>query len=196
MPVHSCLCACLPRFELRTKLVLVMHCREWIKPTATGPMALAALKNHEVHLHGVKDRPLELGHLDHKNRRVLVLFPSESALPLDQLVLDHDERPVSLVVPDGNWQQARRMSKRLFGLRNASAVTLAAGPASEWGVRRETRPGGLATFEAIARALGTLESKSVQTELEAYFRVMVQKTFELRGAPNPFEQRVAQGAHP
>jgi hypothetical protein len=48
-------------------------------------------------------------------------------------------------------------------------------------VRRETGPSGLATFEAIARALGYLESNAVRLELEGLFERMVTITFQNRG---------------
>jgi hypothetical protein len=41
-------------------------------------------------------------------------------------------------------------------------------------------PGGLATLEAIARALGVLESSAVQQQLEALFERMVAATLSTR----------------
>ena len=41
-------------------------------------------------------------------------------------------------------------------------VRFPVGAKTDWGVRRECPPEGLATFEAIARALGIIESVGVQ----------------------------------
>jgi DTW domain-containing protein YfiP len=62
-------------------------------------------------------------------------------------------------------------------------VTLPDGPPTRYRLRREPREGGLATFEAIARALGILESTEVQAQLEAVFERMVAETLATRGAP-------------
>jgi RluA family pseudouridine synthase len=180
--VESCVCAELPRIELDTRLALVMHYREATKPTATGPLALACLPNSAHYLHGLEQAPLDLTHL-HENgaRRVLVLFPTEGARPLSRALRDEDERPITLVVPDGNWRQARRIPQRVQGLEGAEHVGLPAGPPSAWGVRWEPQEGGLATFEAIARALGVLESPDVQVRLEAVFARSVAITLAARG---------------
>lgn len=177
----SCVCEHIVPLDLETRVVLIMHYKELPKTTATGPMALAALNNSELHVHGLRDQPVELDHLHDTGRRVLVLFPQEGACPLSEAFRNEDPRPVTLVVPDGSWRQASRMPKRIAALVRAQPVTLPSGPMTRWGLRRETDPSGLATFEAIARALGYLESAAVQLELEGSFERMVTATCQNRG---------------
>ncbi len=181
MHVDRCICAHIPRIVTEARLCLVMHCREERKTTATGPLALAALENSELHIHGLPHRPLDLSHLHKQGRRVVVLFPSKGALPLDRAFVDEDPRPITLVVPDGNWRQATRVPKRVPGLIDAEKVTLPAGHPTRWRIRRETRDEGLATFEAIARAFGVLASPREQEKLETLFDIMVHTTFAARG---------------
>jgi DTW domain-containing protein YfiP len=145
-------------------------------------MALSILTNSELFVHGERERPLDLSRLGSTGRRVLVLFPDALATPLNQLDRTTDQRAISLVVPDGNWRQASRVPRRVPGLQQAELVTLPRGPATTWGVRRETKQGGLATFEAIARALGLLESDAVRQVMQQYFEKMVRTTFKMRGA--------------
>ena len=185
MHVPLCICALIPRFDLATRLVLVMHKREEHKPTATGPLALLALPNSELRVHGHQEAPLDFGDLDAAGRRTLLLFPGEAATPLDADFVARDPRPVTLVVPDGNWRQAARMGKRLPGLAHAAMVRLPEGAPTRWGVRRELHEQGLSTFEAIARALGVLESPAVQAGLEELFDLMVQRTFLAKGSAGP-----------
>lgn len=184
MHVHLCICQAIPRYALDTRLVLVMHRREQNKPTATGPLALAALANSELRIHGHQDRPLDFRDLDLPERRTLLLYPGDDVPVLSGSFLAQDDRPVTLVVPDGTWRQAGRMGQRLPGLEHAEMVRLPEGALSRWGIRREHHPHGLATFEAIARALGIIESAAVQAGLEALFRLMVQRTLQARGCPN------------
>jgi DTW domain-containing protein len=177
----SCMCQHMVPLELETRLVLVMHYKELPKTTATGPMALAALGNSELHVHGLRGKPVDLDPLHEQGRRVLVLFPQEGACTLSESFRNDDPRPVTLLVPDGSWHQASRMPKRIPALARAQPVTLPVGPATRWGVRKETHPSGLATFEAIARALGYLESSAVRQQLEALFERMVTATYQNRG---------------
>jgi len=183
-----CFCEHIPQIDVRTRLALVMHRRERQKVTATGPLALTALRNSELHIHGQIDVALDLRHLHGEvgdERRVLVLFPCEGARPLNRSLIEEDTRPITLVVPDGNWRQASRIPNRVPGLEHAARVVLPAGPSSRWGVRRETRPEGLATFEAIARAFGVLEGAAVQGQLEELFTRLVNATFAAKGVDPP-----------
>jgi DTW domain-containing protein YfiP len=73
------------------------------------------------------------------------------------------------------------MGRRLPGLEHAAMVRLPEGAKTGWGVRKECHPEGLATFEAIARALGIIESAAVQESMEALFSLMVSRTLQARG---------------
>ena len=181
MNAAACMCQHMVPLELETRLVLIMHYKELPKTTATGPLALAALENSELYVHGRRGQPVELDHLHDDERRVLVLFPQEGACALSESFRDDDPRPVTLLVPDGSWHQASRMPKRIAAVARAQPVTLPPGPATRWGVRKETHPSGLATFEAIARALGYLESNAVRLQLEGLFERMVTATYQNRG---------------
>jgi tRNA pseudouridine65 synthase len=186
VPEASCFCSELKPVTLETHLALVSHSREMKKTTATGPLALALLNNSRLYIHGLRHEPLNLTHLHDEGRRVLVLFPDEDAPILSPALREKDSRPITLVVPDGNWRQASRIPLRVPGLQNAELVALPPGNASQWGLRRETRPGGLATFEAIARAIGILESAANQEELENIFsRYMAIMLNEGRASHNP-----------
>jgi len=182
MHADLCICRSIPRYPLNTRLVLVMHHREQIKTTATGPLALEALPNSELRIHGYQDRPLDFSDLNIPERRTLLLYPGDEVPVLSGTLLDQDSRPVTLVVPDGTWRQASRMGRRLPGLEHAEMVRLPVGPLSEWGIRKEAHPHGLATFEAIARALGIIESPAVQRGMEELFRLMVKRTLHARDA--------------
>ncbi|MCC6998050.1 MAG: DTW domain-containing protein, partial [Deltaproteobacteria bacterium] len=63
--------------------------------------------------------------------------------------------------------------------------TLPLGAPSAYRLRREPKVGGLATFEAIARALGILESPAVEATLTALLERMVTATLRTRGAAPP-----------
>lgn len=180
MHCELCLCAGLPRLELQTRVVLIMHRREVSKTTATGPLALLALGGARLLLHGERGASLDLSAEHVPTRRVMLLFPRQGAKLLTPELVAQDPRPVTLLVPDGNWRQASRASRRIPGLAEAECVVLAPGPPTRYRLRHEPKPGGLATLEAIARALGVLESAAAQQQLEALFERMVAATLSTR----------------
>lgn len=176
-----CVCSERPPLRTRTEIVVVMHVREQKKTTSTAPLALSLLSHHQLRLHGARGERTDLSDLRTPARRLVVLFPGEGSVPLDAEFVARDARPVTLVVPDGNWRQASRAARRLPGLEQAERVHLPPGRATEWGIRQETKAFGLATFEAIARALGILESADIEIEMAEIFRRMVAATLRARG---------------
>jgi DTW domain-containing protein YfiP len=89
---------------------------------------------------------------------------------------------MTLVVPDGTWRQAGKMCRRLPWMAGLRRVALPEGPPTEYRLRAEVVAGGLATAEAIARALGILEGPAVQGEIERVLRLMVERTLLTRGS--------------
>ncbi len=173
-----CVCALIPRLETRTRLVLYIHRFEERKPTNTGLLAASCLTNSEVRFRG---RPADdrSPFVCPEGSDALVLFPYEGATPLERL--ERRARPVTLVVPDGNWRQASKMYKRVPGLAGLPCVSLPAGPRSSYRLRAEAHDKGLSTLEAIARAFGIVEDVSVQRALEDVFLAMVERTLWARG---------------
>jgi DTW domain-containing protein YfiP len=184
--MHKCLCICaeLPRIATRTRIVVLIHSKEQRKPTNTGRMAVECLQNAELVVRG--DRQSSNDRFSPAPSTLpLLLFPTEDARPLSEFV--ETELPVTLVVPDGNWRQASKFRRRVQGLADLPAVTLPTGPATCYRLRHESRNGGLATMEAIARALGILDGVAVETALMRVFSLMVTRTLWSRGAIDSVE---------
>ncbi len=177
-----CICALVPRLETRTRLELIVHCREERKPTNTGQLAARCLPRSNVSIVGDRERPLGLAPPTDREQPVL-LFPADDAVPLTRFAAC--ERPIVLIVPDGSWRQASKMRKRIPGLAAVPCVTLPDPGPTSYRLRAEAHAGGLATFEAIARALCILEGEAgpaIEAAMLAVFRVMVERTLWLRGA--------------
>lgn len=179
--LHASLCMCshIPHLLTRTRLVLVTHYREDRKPTNTGRLATECLSNSEIWVRGHAQQPCEHFVIDPQTLPV-VLFPGEASIPLADFI--GASQPVTLIVPDGTWRQASKVPHRVPSLTGVPLVSLPnAGPVTQYRLRNETREGGLATMEAIARALGLLEGPEVQAVLERVFRIMVERTLWSRG---------------
>jgi DTW domain-containing protein len=197
--LHAALCMCvlLPRIETQTRLLLVVHRTEWQKPSNTGCLGAACLVNSEVIVRGTSPakrlpggprKPLrntepEAPSLDREQTQVVILYPAADAVSLEHLApeLRADRRPVTLVVPDGNWRQASKVRQRVPWLQGVPCAVLPSAGPSHYRLRTESYPHGLATLEAIARAFGILESPDVQVALERVFAAMVERTLWARG---------------
>jgi DTW domain-containing protein len=180
-----CMCALIPRLVTRTRVVLVIHHSEIRKPTNTGRLATDCLVNSEVVVRGLPgQRGFPSGPLPiPEGTTPVLLYPAEDAVPLVELAPKLGTSPLTLIVPDGNWRQAFKVRNRVPGLRDVPCVTLPASDAtpSIYRLRVEAHAHGLATIEAIARALGVLEGPEIQAALEFPFRAMVERTLWARG---------------
>lgn len=102
-------------------------------------------------------------------QRTLLLYPSDEAVPLDELLLQREPgQPLELLVPDGTWAATRRLVRRHPELQRLQAVRLCERQ-SNYALRRNAVPGLLCTLEAIACALGVLDGSNVEAGLLAAF---------------------------
>jgi DTW domain-containing protein YfiP len=183
-----CVCSTLPSLTTRTKVVLLLHQLELRKTTNTGRLALRCLTNSALALRGRLAEDLHLPRdaaeaapawLTEAQRPVL-LFPGPDAVPLADLA-GPDLPPVTLVVPDGTWSQASRMRKRFPGLAEIPCARLPDTLVSTYRLRHDPRPGHLSTLQAIAHALGILESEAIAQQLLHVHQVAVERTLYTKG---------------
>jgi len=187
--MHQSLCVCSlipsPPLETPTRLLLVIHRSELRKPTNTGRLAADCLANSEIVMRGHREEftaPLPIA----ADATPILLYPAENAVPLDEVAPSLANARVTLIVPDGNWRQAFKVRNRVPGLRDVTCVTLPASKTkpSIYRLRAEFHEHGLATIEAIARALRILEGArgaEIEAALELPFRAMVERTLWARG---------------
>lgn len=179
--VVRCFCDQIPTISLATRVIVIAYKREILAPSNTGRLATLALSNSVLLARGDHNQPYRL--TDHllQGSPSLVLFPSEEAEPLSVTRLDQMTRPINLVVPDGNWRQTSKMIRRDSDMAEIPRVTLPMGNPTAYKIRTERKQDGLATIEAIARALGMIEGKEVQEALESLLAVKVSRTLASRG---------------
>jgi DTW domain-containing protein YfiP len=190
-----CICGLLPRIETRTRVVLIVHQLEAVKPTNTGLVAARCLPSSTVVYRGrapegaARDGALAevAGPPDWSaavaaaaaGAQPLVLYPHPSATPLEDW--RGRAEPVALIVPDGTWAQATRIQARLAA--RAGELPCVSLPASRTGKRLRTArsPHQMATLEAVALALGILEGPAVRDALLHIYRVMADRTLWTNG---------------
>jgi DTW domain-containing protein len=181
MRQELCLCDQIPSLPITTRLILVMTKRELKVPTNTGRLATLALPNSVILVRGELDRPYDVREHLIPGAPSVLLYPCEGAAELTPAYAAQLGAPLNLIVLDGNWRQTSKMRTRDATLAAMPVVTLPAGPATQYRVRKESKVEGLATIEAIARSLGAIEGPWVRTALESLLTVMVERVLSSRG---------------
>jgi DTW domain-containing protein YfiP len=175
-----CICALVPRLRTRTRLVLLVHYREARKPSNTGQLAARCVERSRVEIFGKRGQVLEAPVVA-DDEVPLLMFPDDDAAPISPYAAS--KQSIALLVPDGNWRQASKV-RRASGFEAIQRVKLPEAGPTEYRLRAEPRAGGLATLEAIARALGILEGDAgpeIERAMLSVFRVMVERTLWFRG---------------
>jgi DTW domain-containing protein YfiP len=181
MEATRCICPRIPRLATRTRVVIVMPWNESSRPSNTGRLAHLVLENSEIRCRGVPGHPFRAGDLLRDPDRVRVLFPDEEA---DVLTPGHDDPaqgPLTLVVPDGTWRQARRCTRNEPDLRGLPRVKLPPGSPSVYRLRKRRAADELCTYESIARALGILEGDGIAERMMPTLDAMMESCLGTKG---------------
>lgn len=180
--LERCLCALIPRLDLRTRICLVIHRRELKRTTNSGGLAVRALVNSEMRVRGSQDREvLDLSDLLELPYRSLLFYPGEGAQELTPQLVAQSPLPIQLIVPDGNWRQASKVGIRHPELSALPRVKLSAINTATQHLRKEHRPEGMSTLEAIARALAIIEGDEKVQPLFELYQEKLKRTLAGRG---------------
>ncbi len=156
----------------KVRVDLVVHEKELKRTTNTGRLIKEVLINSNIWVRGKKDSPLDHSKILDLGLHPLLLYPSEDAVVLDEdFISDRGfQKPIQLIVPDGNWRQASKVHYRVSEFNALMRVTLPKGIADRSSLlRQESKDEGMSTLESIAHALHFLEGPDVgQHVLEAY----------------------------
>jgi DTW domain-containing protein YfiP len=167
-----CYCAHVTQVQSRSRLLVLQHPREQDK--AIGTARIAALGLHDAHIAVGIDfaaDPEVRAAVSDPARPAVLLFPGPDAR---DLASEPPEGPVTLVVIDGTWHQARALFRENPWLRELPRYAFAPERPSEYRIRREPRADYVSTVEAVAAAMSALEGDATRFEsLLAPFRAMV-----------------------
>jgi DTW domain-containing protein YfiP len=170
--MRVCYCAHLPRIETRTRIVILQHPRERDMPIGTAHMASLCLPRAELHVGTcVADSPALARALDDPARPAVLLYPGEDAID----IVEHPPlEPVTLVVIDGTWSQAKKIVKHDPHLSRLPRYAFTPATPSEYRIRREPAAEYVSTIEALMHVLGALEGDAARFRaLLLPFRAMV-----------------------
>jgi len=154
-PQVVCYCAQLPQLPTRTRVVVLQHPRERRVGIGTARMAQLALPNSFLHV-GINfaDDPVVHALLSGTAPSYL-LFPGPDARDVRELAL---EQPITLVVVDGTWSQARTLVRLNPALAALPRIAFTPRRRSAYDrIRREPADFCVSTIEALAEVLNVLE---------------------------------------
>jgi DTW domain-containing protein YfiP len=153
-PESVCYCAHLVSLTTRTRVLLLQHPRERHVPIGTARLAHLCLPGSELRVGVDFDddgavRAALAGAAD-----AYLLFPGPRAVDLAEA---KPAGPITLVVLDGTWWQARKLLKRNAVLAALPQIRFTPPAPSNYRIRREPADHCVATVEALAQVLGALE---------------------------------------
>jgi DTW domain-containing protein YfiP len=156
----------------RTRIVVLQHPREADVAINTARIAALCLPSSSVHV-GVDfdgDGAVRALLSDPASPAIL-LWPGEGAR---DLASDPPPSPVTLVVVDGTWWQARKLVRSNPRLAALPRYAFTPPRPSDYRIRREPAEHCVSTVEALALALGFLEGREGAFEpMLSPFRAMV-----------------------
>lgn len=178
---ERCICEFIPSLRVKTKLSLIIHYKEMRRTTNTGLLATKALVNSDVVIRGEVGRKLDWDKILDPNYRTVLFFPAEDANELNAEFVRQSEKPIQLLVPDGNWRQASKIHYRHREIEHLPRVMIKGPNREVQRLRKETLPEGMATLQAIAEAMGVLEGPALKNELLRLYHRKLEGT--LKGRP-------------
>jgi DTW domain-containing protein YfiP len=150
-----CYCPLLPRLETTTRVVILQHRRERDMAIGTARMASLSLPQAELYVGVDWTDSAPLAHaLADPARPPVLLYPGPDAR---DILREPPAGPVTLVVVDGTWAQARTVVRDNPILNALPRYAFAAPEPSRYRIRREPRAEYCSTIEALMHVLGVLE---------------------------------------
>lgn len=165
-----CLCPEVPRVEAKLEIVIVRHAAEIKKQSNSARWAALALECPILD-YAATSLPFDASTLD--LRDAWLLFPGGHATPVPATP------PRRLIVPDGTWQQAKRIAARVPELRRLPHLCIGAAP-EERRLRRAPE-NGMSTLEAIACALELCGEPVPAGKLRGLHRAVMNRVERARG---------------
>ncbi len=181
MHVNRCFCGEIPTLDLGTRVSVLIHAKELKRTSNTGRLATLALTNSDLHIRGVKGQSFEAKNILDEAYQPLLFFPSDDATELTPAFVSKFKKPIQLIVPDGNWRQASKVNTRYPEFADIPRVVISAPNTSQYVLRKETTPEGMATLQAIAVAMSVIEGPETGTELMKLYDLKLKQTLIGRG---------------
>ena len=176
-PESVCYCRHITPVDTVTRIVLLQHPRERDTAIGTARMASLCLPNAELHV-GVRwqGSAALTRALSDPSRPPVLLYPGPGAI---DVVKSPPAGPVTLIVVDGTWWQARKLVRSNPELSSLPRYAFTPPSPSEYRIRKEPDETYVSTIEALVHVLGALEGDPARfLALLTPFRAMIDAQIE------------------
>jgi DTW domain-containing protein YfiP len=174
-PKPLCWCPSIVPMATRTRLVFLMHPKEYKQEkAATGRLTHLCLPNSEIvmgigfdaheRVQELIADPSNLPVLLYPGRDAINLSDADSAARVRQLAGENRERRLVVFVLDATWPLARKMLNLSPTLKQLPRVMFTASTPSRYVIKQQPMPGCLSTLEAVHELLTAL----AQAKLDEY----------------------------
>lgn len=182
-PLRWCICAGAQTIECPLAIDVLIHHREFWRPTSTGRLINRVMPASRGHIFR-HDLPLNEAAIRAPGRELWILHPLGE--PLADLA--RDTAPQVLLL-DGSWREAARM---MNGVKSwGRLVSLPMRGASRYLLRDQQGSGNFSTVEALLFLLGALGLSNEQTALRLQFELHVYAGLRARGEKSAAEDFLA-----
>lgn len=179
-----CICAGQRIVESPLAVDLLMHRREFHRPTSTGRLVHRVMAGSRLHLYRQETPPLREA-VARPDRELWILHPRGEAVPAGA-----DPAGLQVLLLDGSWGEAAGMMRAVAGW--GRLIRLPDAGRSRNGLRRQELAGKYSTAESL---LFLLEALGLPTaELRGQFELHVYAGLRTRGAVDLAEAFLAGSA--
>jgi DTW domain-containing protein YfiP len=168
-----CICAGARTIECPLEIDVLIHHREFWRPTSTGRLINRAIPASRAHVFQ-HERPLNESAIRRPGRELWILHPLGEPLP----VAAAPATPQVLLL-DGSWREAARMMRSVE--RWGRLVSLPMTGASRYWLRAQQNEGTFSTIEALLFLLAALGMTEAQATLRVQFELHVYAGLRARG---------------
>lgn len=182
LPRALCVCRDVTIVDIPVEIILIQTVSERRSQSNTGALVERVLTGTRSVLYDDPDVPYDPARLADPAVDYHVLFPVSGAPVVSGDLIPRDPtRRLSLVLLDTTWRRARRMSRRIPGLRRFPFVSLPEGLIPKFPLRQPTVPGQLNTAETVTRALELLGFHDAADALHAAQEALFRRIQQIQG---------------
>jgi len=181
-----CICAAYEAITTPLQVDVLIHHREFHRPTSTGRLVnrlLPASRQHLFRANHVVVREV----IEAPERELWVLHPRGEPVPADA-----NPAHLQVLLLDGSWREATRMAQSVTGW--GRLVRLPEAGASRNHLRQQEQPGNYSTAESLLFLFAALGLKDEEAKLRRQFELHVYAGLRTRGAKVQAEAFLAESS--